>query len=177
VPRSTVVLDACLAITFGNARALGVVTEMAAHHVVLAGRAHGEVLRPPASEEVGQAIQSGTLRLACVDPEIEAEQEALVRFDGASRFHGRGEAEVLALAASRGWIVGSDEIAVRRFVRDTLGPDRIAGTMDILRWAVREERMTVGDAVSLLDRLDVGPSLVRQIRASGHEPEDLLRRG
>lgn len=177
MPGSTLVLDACIAITFGNSGALDVITGLAAHDLVIAGRAHAEILRPPAVEEVDRAIQAGTLRVEHIDPEIGEEQEALIRFDGASRFHGRGEAEVLALAASRGWIAGSDEIAVRRFVVGTFGPGRIAGTMDILRWAVRERRITVGNAVSLLERLDVGPSLMMQIRATGHVPEELLRGG
>ena len=46
--RSTVIIDACLAITFGNAEALNVLTGLRLHRVAIAQRAVGEVTAPPA---------------------------------------------------------------------------------------------------------------------------------
>lgn len=173
----TVVLDACIAITFGNADALDVVADLRSHSVVIAHRAAGEVSRPPASRELARHMASGTIEKVSIDPSVPVEQVALVRFDSSPRFRARGDAEVLALAAARGWIVGSDEQALRRVAMQEFGIARVAGTLDFLQWAVREKRSTVEEAVQLLERLDVGPILLRRITAAGTTPQAILRAG
>lgn len=169
-----VVLDTCLVITFGNAEALQVISELQAHEVVTCPRVVREVTRPPAVTALNDAVAHGDIELTSIDPEVPRQQNALRRFDAMPAFRDRAEAEVLALAKSRNMIVASDENAVRRTARRELGRERVAGTLDFLVWAVREGRLTVRDAEDLLDRLDVGEAIARRIRNEGRTFGDLL---
>lgn len=167
-------LDACLVITFGNIESLDIVASLGSHRIAIASRAAGEVRRPPASLELARCLDDGSIEKVAIDPYVAAEQDALVRFDASARFRGRGDAEVLAIAAARGWIVGSDELAIQRVALQEFGPRRLAGTLDFLRWAVIESRVTVAEAVGTLNRLDVAPTLLRRIRDAGLTPEAVL---
>ncbi|MCX6069417.1 MAG: hypothetical protein NTU91_00955 [Chloroflexi bacterium] len=171
---NTVILDACLVITFGNAEALDTIAGLRLHHVAIACRAAGEVLWPPAADQLAGRIADDSIHVEAIDIDVAAEQQALARFDASPRFRNRGDAEVLALAATRGWIVGSDEVAIRRVAFEEFGAGRVAGTLDFLKWAVGERRLTLDQAVDLLRSLDVGPALLRRIAAAGQTPEGVL---
>lgn len=153
------------------------VAQLRRHRVTIARRAASEVTRPPALDQLNNAIEHGLITVEQIDLDAGGEQEALARFDNSPRFRGRGDAEVLALAISRGWIVGSDETAVRRAAQTEIGAARVAGTLDFLRWAVIERRITTARAVALLGRVDVGSGLLHRIEASGQTPEELFDRG
>jgi hypothetical protein len=112
-------------------------------------------------------IESQVIAVEAVDLAVGAEQEALARFDARPAFRNRGEAEVLALAATRGYIVGSDEVAVRRAALSEFGVSRLAGTLDFLKWAVVEGRATALQAEILLKGLDVGPGILRELARRG----------
>ena len=113
--------------------------------------------------------------VAAIDPQDGKELNELVRFDSSAKFRGRGDAEVLALALARGWIVGSDDVAVRRTGMEELGSANVAGTLDFLRWAVAEDRMTVKKAVERLRSLDVGEGLFKRLERAGRSIEQVLR--
>ena len=170
----TVVIDACLAITFGSAGALDVVSKLSLHHVAMAKRAFGEILKQPTLGVLQAAVTSGSIVIESIDLSNSAEQDALVRFDARPAFKNRGEAEVLALAVSRGYIVGSDERPVRTSALKELGVHRVATTLDFLVWAIREGRLTLVQAESLVQALDVGPQLVKALAASGKVLKDLI---
>jgi hypothetical protein len=118
---NTLVLDACVAITFGNAARLDLVTGMAGWRVAIGARARVEVARDPAAGQLRAAIEDGSLSVAAIDLGVPAEASALADFDRRPAFRGRGEAEVLALARSRGYAVGSDERAVLTAARSEFG--------------------------------------------------------
>lgn len=168
------ILDACLAITFGNRRRLDLLAGLRDRRVLIADRARVEVLRPPASEELRAHIEAGKITVEAIDLEDAAEQSALARFDAMPAFRGRGEAEVLALAATRGYLVGSDELAVRRAVAEELGPGRVAKTLDVVVWAVREKRIDLREAEAFLRECDVGPRYLRALAERGRSLEDLI---
>ena len=170
----TVVLDACLAITFGNARALHLVTDLARYRLTIASRAFEEVLRPPAREALLVALDEGRIKMESLDLTVVREQEALARFDAMPAFRGRGDAEVLALAVCRGHAVGTDERAIRRIVRAELGSSHLVSTLDVLVLATREGLMSAAEAVRLLARLDVGPRYIDRLEAQGLTLGDLI---
>jgi hypothetical protein len=153
----TLIVDACQLITFGNAGALSVVSSLQLHRVVVGSRADSEVVRDPAAAQLRAALATGSVTREAVDLAIATEQTALAGYDARPAFRGRGDAEVLALAVTRGYIVGSDDRPMRSFAAADCG-GRVASSVDILRWAVRESRMSVADAVALLERLDVADS-------------------
>lgn len=166
------VVDACLVITFGNEERLELVTN-GSRRVIIGSRAAEEVKQPPASVQLESAIEEDAITVESIDLDESEEQEALARYDAMPAFRDRGDAEVIALAVTRGYVVGSDDQAIRRQVRRDLGPERIAGTLDLTVWAIREDRMTVSDAEAFLRACDVGPSILRALRVQGVELEDL----
>jgi len=169
-----VIVDACLIITFGNIGELGVVAGLRAHQVLIGSRSRGEVTRPPASSALASLITSRSVTVETVDVQNELEQAALVRFDGRLAFRGRGDAELLALAVTRGWIVGSDERAIRSAATAELGSGRVAGTVDFLRWAVAEGRLAKQAAAELVPRLDVGAGILKELTATGRTLAELF---
>lgn len=172
MPERALVLDACLAITFGQQERLKLITD-SSRRILIGDRARAEVERPPAKVQLEEALRTGEVEIESINLENTTEQEALARYDAMPAFRDRGDAEVIALAVTRGYIVGSDDQAIRKQVRKDLGPKRIAGTLDIVVWAVRDGRMTVADATGFLEACDVGPAILRALEAQGVALEDL----
>lgn len=169
-----IVLDACIIISFGNAGRLDLIDTLGLHRVCVSARARTEVVRDPARAAMEASIAAGRLCVEAIDVEHPAEQEALQAYDARPAFRGRGDAEVLALAASRAYIVASDERAMRSTVLATWGPHRIAGTADFIVWAVREGRLGACDAEDALAQLDSGARVLAQLKRDGRALRDLL---
>jgi predicted nucleic acid-binding protein len=169
-----IVLDACTIISFGNAGRLDLVDALRLERVCVSVRAQSEVVRGTARASMEASIAAGRLGVEAIDVENPAEQEALQLYDARPAFRGRGDAEVLALAATRGYIVASDERAIRSAVLAAWGPHRLAGTADFIVWAVREGRLLIDHAESTLAQLDSGPRILAQLRREGRELKDLV---
>lgn len=174
--KRALLLDACLAITFGQEERLDLLTGLPSRRVVIGERARREVERPPASTQLEAAIGKQMVEVEAIDLDDREEQHALARYEAMPAFRNRGDAEVIALAQVRGYIVGSDDRAIRRQVKNDLGPNRIAGTLDVLVWGVRDRRLASKDAEEFLRNCDVGPSILRALEAQGTHLEELLRR-
>jgi len=171
---AALVVDACILITFGNASALDLITGIQRYRVATSARVVVEVSQPPARDEVEAAIRAGSLPIEAIDLSNDREQSALQRFDSRPAFKNRADAEVLALAVCRDWILCSDEITLRRTATSEIGIDRIAGSLDILIWAVAERRLDQKEAEEFLPRLDIGPRLLARLDADGLSFSDLL---
>lgn len=169
-----IVLDACTIIAFGNAGRLDLIDGLLAHRVAVSTRVRGEVVRDPARAQMEASIAAGRLATVTIDLENPAESEALARFDAKPAFRNRGDAEVLALAACRGHLVGSDERAIRSAVVADHGLSRIAGTLDFIRWAIAEGRLALTEAEPVLAGLDSGAQILSHIAARGQRLADLL---
>jgi hypothetical protein len=172
-PRGSI-FDACIGITFGNVARLNLVTGLRSGRVVIGRRALMEITRAPARDAVHAAVDAGEILIEAIDLRDAREQAALAKFDARRAFQGRGDAEVLALAACRGYIVASDERAIQRTAWQEFGKQRVAGTLDILIWAVREERLTLHEAEELLEVLDSGPGVGARLASRGATLEDLI---
>lgn len=164
---SPLILDACLLITFGNVGRLSLITELRDRALLTTDRVRNEVLLPPASTALADAIRRGSIGTVAINLDVEQELTALATFDAMPGFRGRGEGEVLALAEVHGYVVGSDEIAVRRTAAMRFGAGRVATSLDILVYAMREGRLDLLEADALLDELDVGPGIRRTLTARG----------
>lgn len=170
----TVVADACLVITFGNEGRLDLLTSTSQRRFVVPPESAREVSKPPASGALAAALATGLIATEAISVEDPDEQNALLQANAVPAFRDRGDAEVLALAASRGWIVGSDDLAMRNYATRAIGAARVAGTLDILVWAVRERRLPVSSAEELLNRLDVGPAITARLAESGRTLSSLI---
>jgi predicted nucleic acid-binding protein len=173
-PPGGLILDACIGITFGNAGRIDLLTGLQTAQVVIGRRALSEIRKPPARDALRAAVDAGGILVKTIDLSDVREQAALARFDARRAFQGRGDAEVLALAACRGYIVASDERAIQRTALQEFGKQRVAGTLDILIWAVREERLTIDGADALLKVLDSGPGVAARLASRGATLEDLI---
>src|SRR5438445_789323 len=145
-----------------------------AHRVLVSARSLAEVTKPPARTALDTALASGAIAVESINVEDPAEQGALARFDARIAFRNRGDAEVLALTVSRGYIVASDDRAVRSAAIAEVGATRLAGTVDFLKWAVSEGRLEKAAAIALLGTLDVGAGIIRQVAARGLVLDDLF---
>lgn len=170
------VLDACMIISFGNAGRLDLVDMLRLDRVCVSARARTEVVRDPARAAMEASIAAGRLRVEAINLENPVEQEAIQAYDARPAFRGRGDAEVLALAASRAYIVASDERAMRSAVLAAWGPLRLAGTADFIVWAVREGRLDAGDAEDTLGQLDSGARVLARLKREGRTVHDLISR-
>lgn len=167
-------VDACLVITFGSVSRLGLITGLRSHGLVIGGRSLAEVVKPPASEAIREAVRSGQVRVVRLDPSDPADQAALCRLGGLPQFRNRGDGEALALAERHRMVIGSDDIGLRRCAVREFGGSRVAGTIDILKWAVAEGRISRRDAVSLLPALDSGPKWIDLLKRQGRRPSDVV---
>jgi hypothetical protein len=169
-----IVLDACMTISFGNAASLNLIDGLRFERVCISARARAEVIRDPARAAMEASIATGRLSVVAIDLENAAEQDALRKFDARAAFRGRGDAEVLALAECRGYIVASDERAMRSVVLTQWGSGRLAGTADFIVWAVREGRLDIAEAEGALAHLDSGAGVLAQLRRQGRTLADLV---
>lgn len=150
----TLIADACLLITLGGADALWLLRDIPGWRAVTCQRAVAEVLRPPASRRVRAALEEGWLGLVTIDLEIAAERRALIEFDAQPAFRNRADAEILALARTRGYVVGTDDRRVRREA-ERFGSDRVAGCIDLLIFSMRAGRLDVSEARTWLGRFGI----------------------
>lgn len=168
------VLDACVAITFGNVARLDLITGIHGYQVAIGARARVEVSRDPARAEVQSAVSSGVLSVAAIDLAVPVEVAALADFDRRPAFKGRGEAEVLALARTRGYAIASDERAVLTAARAEVVAGPAFSSLELLVFAVRESRLDLASANALLAQLDIGRRIVRYLQTHGVSLQDIV---
>lgn len=92
--------------------------------------------------QLDEQIQAGALVVVPLDaiPALELYADLVQRM-------GKGEAACLALAATKGWLISSDEKkAFRREAEKRLGPNSIITTPGLILLAIRAGLMTVEDA-------------------------------
>jgi predicted nucleic acid-binding protein len=109
----------------------------------------GEVHRKTQRDRLKKAINKEWLREIVVDDF--AEMGLYAEFK--TRF-GKGESACLAVARNRGWVVVSDDKAVKRFVEATPSVAwSIVGTEGILRWGVEGGVLQESEFETLAKRL------------------------
>jgi predicted nucleic acid-binding protein len=160
-------LDACLLITLGSEDVLDLTTGNPRFRTCAGSRALSEVKRPPAVDTVREALAGGHVRRTAIDLDDPRQAMELARFDAMPAFTGRGDAEALALTSIHDGLVASDDRAVRIAAAREFGVGRLVGTLDLLVWSVRDGRLTVASAETLLARLDVGEGLLAQMDRAG----------
>lgn len=172
--RRLVLLDACQPITFGSAGRFDLILDLERHAVAIGARASREVVRDPARSRLRTAIEAGRLPVESVDLRDSRELSALRRYDSMSAFQGRGEAEVLTIAEVRGCLVGSDDAAVLRAAVASPGIPGVVTSLDLIVWALRESRITPRQAEGLIDQLDIGPQIRKQLERARRDLADLV---
>ncbi len=103
-PISVVVTDANVLINFCHIGQLPLLGGLAPYRFFVPEEVINEVTEPAQQAEVGSALAQGLIASTVIDS-----MEALALFGTLRELMGRGEAACLALAATKGWTIASDE--------------------------------------------------------------------
>jgi predicted nucleic acid-binding protein len=145
-----VVTDANVLINFIRIGQLPLLGALNAHRFLVPDEVMAEITDPAQQDVLASAIASGCLRKVVVDT-----IESLALFAELRDVMGRGEAACLALAATSGWHIASDEKKrFRRRAMELIGESRILRTESILVEAIRQGRISVAQADGLKATLE-----------------------
>lgn len=137
-----VITDANILINLLRIGQLPLLGELDAYRFLVPEEVVGEIIDPAQSEQIASAIAAGYLEQVAVDT-----MESLALFAELRDVMGRGEAACLALAATTGSYLASDEKKrFRRRAVELIGEPRILRTESILLEAIRQGRITVSMA-------------------------------
>ncbi len=137
-----VVTDANVLINLLRIGQLPLLGKLDAYRFLVPEEVVAEVTDPDQREALSSALAAGYLRQAVVDT-----MESLALFAELRDVMGRGEAACLALAATTGCHIASDEKKrFRRRAVELIGEERIVRTEGILLEAIRQGRISVAEA-------------------------------
>lgn len=144
-----VIVDSSVLINFLLLEHLDWLEQLPGHEFHVSEHVIAEVTQPPQAALLKRSIDAGRIRVATITETAEMTLYVELR----ARL-GDGESASLAIAASRGWKIASDERGrFRREADARLGPDRVIGTMELFVAAIRAELMTVDEADIAKNRL------------------------
>jgi len=139
---TVIITDTNVLINFLHIDQLALLGELSTYRVQLPTEVLQELTDPGQREAVDNAIAAGQLDLLVIDA-----LDALALFGDLRDLMGRGEAACLALAATVGCHLASDEKKrFRRKAVELIGEARIPGTEDLLLEAIHYGHITVSQA-------------------------------
>lgn len=145
------VADASLLLSLGGASALTLLWEDPEHTWYITPIGRSEVKSDPTRAEISRAILKGQMATTELDTDSHRE---LGLFAHWSDLVDPGEAEAIAVALSRGWVVGLEDLFAQRQVSREAGTDRWINAAALLVAAVRDGRKSVTEADAVFARLD-----------------------
>lgn len=144
-------LDASLLLTLGGAAALHVAFDNPRYRWYITPIVRGEVLTEPTRTVVMKALLAGSLSPAELDTESPVE---LTEFAFWTRLVDPGEAEAIAVAVSRGWVVGIEDLFARRRLVELHGPQAFVNSATLLLEGIEDRRLTQSEADRTFKALD-----------------------
>ena len=145
------VADASLLLSLGDASALHLLWDDADRDWHVTPIARGEVISEPTRSEVSRAVLDGRLSATELDTDSEAELQAFARWTDRVD---AGEAEAIAVATSRKWVVGLEDLFAQRRLTEEAGSSAWVNSATLLVSAVRQERLSLPAADAIFTRLD-----------------------
>jgi predicted nucleic acid-binding protein len=145
------VVDASLLLSLGEASALHLLWDDPGRIWHVTPIARIEVQRDPTRSELSRAILSGRLATAELDTDSEEELRLFAHW---SDLVDAGEAEAIAVALARGWVVGLEDLFAQRCVTREAGEAHWVNAAGLLLTATRGGRMSMADADAVFLRLD-----------------------
>lgn len=143
------VLDASLLLTLGEASALDLLWDDPRYDWHVTPIVRGEVRSEPTRSGISEAILADDL--TPVTLEDEGELRALARWE---KTVDAGEAEAIAVAEIRGWVVGIEDLFARRRLTEAFGAERWVNSATLLLHAISDGRLTHAEADAVFRRLD-----------------------
>lgn len=145
------VADASLLLSLGGASALRLLWDDPEHtwHITPIGRS--EVRSEPTRSEISRAILNGQLTTTELDTDSVQELRLFAHWSDAVD---AGEAEAIAVALSRGWLIGIEDLFAQRRVTREAGTDHWINAAALLVAAVEQGRKSLTEADAIFVRLD-----------------------
>lgn len=149
--RQDCVLDASLILSVASANAFQLLWTHPGYIWHLSGIVRGELRQRTSRDPIDAAIAAGHLLLVELDTGDPAQMsewaEWLERVD-------QGEAEAIAVASTRGWLVAIEDRQAQRAIDANLGPGRWVNCGSLLIDAVEGKRLSVAAADKIFHDLD-----------------------
>lgn len=165
-----IVLDASLLIALAKAGHLSLLFDTTELDLYVTPTVLGELRKPETRRPIDQAIAAGRLQLLRITSDDAAELEAIA--DWLERVD-EGEAEVIGVAVTRGWLIGLEDRGARNLLRRQGRASACIGSVELLLLAIRAGRLSLQEADSIFSSLDVYPGYSKRgVRSIGHFLED-----
>jgi predicted nucleic acid-binding protein len=143
-----VLTDACSLINLANAGALAPVLSLARCRLAVSPIVLSEC-NVDAAAQIAAAEADGLLSFVD-DDDVPADRYLdLLGEHGL----GAGETECIAIAEHESFVICCDDRRARRVAAQTLGEERVIGTLRLLRWCVEDAIITCDDAFSCFERM------------------------
>lgn len=143
----TVVLDTTVVIHLARAGRLGLLGLLEHLEFVVPDQVVEEVTYREQAAALERALEAGHLRR-----ESSTDLTEIALYAELGQRMGKGEAACLAMAASRGWLLASDDRgrAFRRLVQEKIGAERLMRTSAIVAMACEDGALSHAEACRIL---------------------------
>lgn len=145
------VMDASILIAFGKAGRLDVLGKVTGLAPRITPRIREELRSPAIKRAVEDAILQGTLQIVELDSDDLPAMRLLADWSSVVDY---GEAECIAVALARGWIVGIEDLDARRRLDRKAGKGHWVNAANLLIDAVKSGTMPLVDAETIFGSLD-----------------------
>ena len=157
-----IAVDACSVINLGNSGVVAAVLALP-HEYFVGPAVLGE------SEPLEAAVQK-----ACDDRRIivlgDVDVDLAEYLRVAEAGLGDGETECIALAATNGWLLCSDDGKERKVAADRLGAERVIGTIRLLMQCVAARHLTSADAFAAYIRMVKAGAFLPKLTLAAFDP-------
>lgn len=156
---TSAVLDASLLLTLGSASALHLLWDNPRYEWHITPIVRSELMSEPTRSEISKALVQGLVRSTELDTDSDEELGALARW---REIVDAGEAEAIAIAITRRWIVGLEDRFAQRRVTEAAGAERWINSATLLIQAIQDQRLSESEADEIFRRLDCYPGYEKQ---------------
>ena len=144
-------LDTSIVLSFTGVGRFDVIGQDGRYEWFVTPIVRSELIRPADRGPVDDAIANGRVHLAAIDNANELE---LREWASWSAVVDPGEAEAIAVAVSRGWIVAIEDLRAQRALDRAVGRGRWLNSANVLLGAIRDGRLPIDQADSIFRSLD-----------------------
>lgn len=152
-------LDASFLLALGKLGQIALLERARAFEWHLTPVVRDELKSGKTSDAVDRAVLSGTITIVTVDSD---DDQVLAHFAEWSQVVDPGEAEAIAVALSRDWLVAIEDRQAQRLLDRRVGKGRWTNTAAVLVSMVQSEDISVAEADSVFQSLDVFPGYVKR---------------
>lgn len=156
-------IDTSLILTLSSASHLGFFLSKSRYNWCITPLVRGELTRRETREPVDSAITQGKLRVTALDMNSEREVELWTRW---SLLVDLGEAETIALAIARGWLVALEDRQAQRALDREEGDGHWINCATLLLDATEDQVLSLADADRIFQSLDSYPGYKKRGVAS-----------